>query len=136
MAALQLELDKIYEEKARGARRNWLEQGEKNTKYFFNLEKRNYEASSLTRLKINDQICEDKKLIARHVADFYQELYATNGGRKNNIDLFIKEVKTDIRSIDEGFKIIFDQKVSLAEVEKCIGSLKDNKSPGSDGLIN
>lgn len=35
-----------------------------------------------------------------------------------------------------GFKIICDQKVSLAEVDKCIGSLKDNKSPGSDGLIN
>ena len=30
----------------------WVEQGEKSAKYFFNLEKRNYEKKTITQLKI------------------------------------------------------------------------------------
>ncbi len=60
---LCLQLDHIYEERARGAfvrsRRKWLEEGEKNTKYFFNLEKRNAEMSSLVKLNIKGQISEE-----------------------------------------------------------------------------
>jgi hypothetical protein len=41
---LQNQLDTLYEEKARGAfirsRKQWLEKGRKNSRYFFNLEKR------------------------------------------------------------------------------------------------
>ena len=63
LTTAQAELDKIYEEKAKGAfvrsRRRWLEQGEKCTKYFFNLEKRNYEQSSLSKLRVNDEICDN-----------------------------------------------------------------------------
>ena len=39
-------LEKLYETKAKGviirSRARWTELGEKNTKYFFNLEKKNY----------------------------------------------------------------------------------------------
>lgn len=68
-----LELDSIYEDKARGvfirSRQKWLEEGEKNTKYFYNLEKRNANLiTSLTKLKINDKISEDPKHISSFVA--------------------------------------------------------------------
>lgn len=56
LAYLQTELDKSYEGRARGAfirsRRKWLKQGGKCTKYFFDLQKSNYEISSLSKLKI------------------------------------------------------------------------------------
>ena len=46
-AKLKKELQGIYEEKGRGAifrsKTRWIESGEKPTRYFFNLEKRNYE---------------------------------------------------------------------------------------------
>lgn len=74
LTTAQAELDKAYADKARGAfvrsRRKWLEQGEKCTKYFFNLEKRNFEQSSLSKLRINDLICDDKKQISEFVANF------------------------------------------------------------------
>ena len=47
---LQAELDKLYIIKAKGtfvrSRRRWLEEGETNSRYFYNLEKRNGEYTS------------------------------------------------------------------------------------------
>ncbi len=93
---LHLQLDLIYEEKARGAfvrlRRKWLEEGEKNTKYFFYLEKRNAEMSSLVRLNINGQITEDPNEIKHFVSKFYELLYKkSNDVDDTNFFLFIKQ---------------------------------------------
>lgn len=42
--SLQLEMDRMYEERAKGAfvRSRWLEEGLKNTKYFYNLERKKF----------------------------------------------------------------------------------------------
>lgn len=40
LSKLQIQLDKIYEEKAKGAFIKWMEHGEKNSKYFFRKEKK------------------------------------------------------------------------------------------------
>ncbi len=82
LSSLQIELDTLYEEKARGAftrsRQTWLEQGEKNTKYVFNLEKRSVEMSSLNNLLINNIVSEDQKEISQYVTQFYKHLYDSN----------------------------------------------------------
>lgn len=124
LAYLQTELDKIYEEKARGAfirsRRKWLEQGEKCTKYFFNLEKRNHEISSLCKLKINDTVYEDGKLISQFAVSFYEKLYLADPLNQDKMASFLQTIQPDIRRI---------------EVQKGIDALKDNKAPGNDGII-
>lgn len=82
LASLQLQLDTIYIDKARGAfirsRQKWMEQGEKNTKYFFNLENRNRELSSIRKLMINNKVCENNKDIAEYVSQFYKTLYTSD----------------------------------------------------------
>ena len=54
---LKNELTEIYSIKGKEAmfrsRTRWIENGEKPTKYFFNLEKRNYEKKIITQLKTN-----------------------------------------------------------------------------------
>ncbi len=84
---LQLELEQIYEYKAKGAfirsRRKWLEKGESNSKYFFNLERKNGDFSSLKNLKINDSLIVDPKFISNFVVTFYEKLYAQNNNRDN-----------------------------------------------------
>lgn len=88
LTTAQAELDNMYEERAKGAfvrsRRRWLEQGEKCTyctlivlKYFFNLEKRNYEQSSLGKLRINDAKCDNEKEISQYVVKFYKTLFSS-----------------------------------------------------------
>ena len=55
---LKQELCLIYENKGKGSiicsKTKWIEQGEKRTKYFFNLERRNYNHKTITELKHPD----------------------------------------------------------------------------------
>lgn len=52
--SLKIEMQAIYEEKGRAAifrsKCRWVEKGERPTKYFFNLEKRNYNRKTVTEL--------------------------------------------------------------------------------------
>ena len=54
---ISLQLDELYLDLAKGAfirsRAKWLEEGEKNSSYFFALEKRNGQRKALTSLNIN-----------------------------------------------------------------------------------
>ena len=57
LEALKFELEKIIEYRTKGAilrsRSRWYNEGEKNTKYFLNLEKRHYKQGTISRLKKN-----------------------------------------------------------------------------------
>lgn len=63
-----LQLDDLYLNLARGAfvrsKAKWLEEGEKNSNYFFALEKRNGQRKMLTSLNIEGNICNDATLIS------------------------------------------------------------------------
>ena len=56
--AVNSSLEKLLRHKTRGAilrsKSRWCEQGERNTRYFFNLEKRNYCKKTITKLKRSD----------------------------------------------------------------------------------
>ena len=75
--ALKNELNEIYSTKGKEAmfrsKVKWVEQGEKPTKYFFNLEKRNYEKKIITQLKISDgEIISDIKQINKEIEEYYK----------------------------------------------------------------
>lgn len=91
----QQELDDVPAERAEGAfihsgKNGWRK--ERNTKCVFSLERRNAEVNSRTKLKINDTICKDNKLITKYITDFYAKLYQPS--TKTNILETIKEAKT------------------------------------------
>ena len=75
---LKSELNEIYSTKGKEAmfrsKVKWVEQGEKPTKYFFNLEKRNYEKKKIiTQLKISDgEIISDIKQINKEIEEYYK----------------------------------------------------------------
>lgn len=137
LVKFQLELDKIFENKAKGAfvrsRRKWLEKGEKNSKYFFNLEKRNTELSSLKRLRIDDKVSTDSSEISQFVTSFYKKLYTKDEGI-GDARSFLENIKINSIVIDEDLKNNCDKAITLDEINKNIVKLKKNKSPGNDGL--
>lgn len=112
-----------------------MEEGEKNTKYFFNLEKRAGEKTSICKLMINNTPNENPKEISQHVAQFYQNLY-TSAQPTSNMDLFLDNVANIAKKIDNDFRDFCDDELSEIEIKDCIKSLKDNRSPGNDGLIS
>ena len=66
---LKSELEEIIKVRTQGAilrcKIKWYNEGEKNTKYFLNLEKRHFKLSTISQLKIADQefVTSDKEIL-------------------------------------------------------------------------
>lgn len=79
---LKLEFDKAYLELAKGAyiksRAKWLEEGEKNSSYFFAVEKRNSKRKTLSTLNIDGVTTKDPKEISEFDTKVYSNLYTSN----------------------------------------------------------
>ena len=56
----------------------WLEQGEKPTKYFFNLEKTNYEKKLIREVKLeNGEVTLDSTRIEKELEKYFTNMYAS-----------------------------------------------------------
>ena len=77
---LKKELQHQYNNKGKGAifrsKCRWVEEGEKATKYFFNLEKRNYNRKTINEIKLeNDETTTDKTQMLSMIRLYYINLY-------------------------------------------------------------
>ena len=103
------ELEDIFEKKGKEAifrsKSRWVEMGEKPTRYFFNLEKRNYEEKVILQLKTrSDEIITDIKEINKEIEIYFSELLqsqldTTLERESNNVDYKIL-TKTIARRIE------------------------------------
>ena len=133
------ELDKISYDQAREAcvrsKARWHEFGERSSKYFLNLERRNYENKCITSLiKENGSSTTDPEEILKEQKRFYQFLYSSQNPQVN----------------DPKFEVFFDndklEKLNDEQSKNCEGLLTENecwnvlkcfqkhKSPGNDGF--
>ena len=96
---LKTELQSIYEEKGRAAifrsKCRWVEKGERPTKYFFNLEKRNYNRKTITELLIEGETTtNNESQILEAIEKYYNELYTSvNNPQENDVDEFTEYLK-------------------------------------------
>ena len=78
---LKGELEKILEYRTKGAiirsKSRWYNEGEKNSRYCLNLEKRHFKQGTISQIKINDNefITTDKANLSECVS-FYKNLYS------------------------------------------------------------
>ena len=77
---------KIYEAKGEAAKFRakcrWLEKVERPTKFFFNLEKRNYNKKVITELEVDDgELIENDKEILSEIERYYRDLYSSKKKR-------------------------------------------------------
>ena len=114
----------------------WVEEGEKNTKYFLNLEKRNFNIKYIRKLitKDNEEITSLKDIINEEM-QFYQDLYTSKSKDEGNIsegqNFFEQNRIPQLPNLE---KIMCDEVLTLEEMTKALKLLPNNKSPGSDGF--
>ena len=112
------------------SRVKWFEEGERSTKYFLNLEKRNY-VSKLIPCLLSDQgkmihnQSEILTVLHRHFTEVFRD------DEDDHIDFLNSIELKQLSSVD------FDEMkkpLTLDEVGRALHAMKNNKSPGSDGF--
>lgn len=116
----------------------WYEEGEKNTKYFTSLEKRNYDNKVISQLQIDNKIIESPKEILDEEKKFYSNLYTESlsihdDTYKKSSDYFFDE-KDTFPNLDSVQKDMCDKEITEREITESIKELKNGRTPGSDGL--
>lgn len=131
---LKLQLQEFRENRLKGiiirSRINWLDQGEKPSKYFCHLENRNYRAKRMCFLEREngDRIYEQKELV-EETKNFYKKLYEKRNVETIDLDNLVNNQKklTDIeRESLEG-------EITFVEATEALKNMKNNKSPGNSG---
>jgi hypothetical protein len=138
LLALQNELINLRNEKLNGSfirsRANWIEQGEKSTKYFCNLEKQHASNKSIPFIQLDSGSCiYNQSDILQETAAFYENLYneqQTNTMYDLNNDL--KDCSAQKLNHKEACSL--EGLLTFDEVTYTLKHMKNDKSPGSDGF--
>ena len=131
------EIEQINAIKTKGAKLRSkitdIEDGDKPTKYFLNLEKKNYNIKHIKKLHLDSDVSiNDPNKILKSLKDYYQNLYNMND-RNSTFDDFLFE---DIPKLDIDSKESLEQPITLNELTAVIKKIKRRKSPGTDGLTS
>ena len=127
-------LDIITEGSIIRSRINWYEKGEKNNKFFLNLENNNYKRNWVRKLVSKDKkIVTEPKAIRRELENFYRDVYSDDLQEDaTSIEQFFGEISTPRLSDDSRMKC--EGELTIGECFNSLGTFKNNKSPGNDGL--
>ena len=121
------------------SRVRWAEEGEKSTKYFCNLESRNYINKTISRIeKDNGQTITKQEDILNEVKQFYENFYKNHDVNENQDN----EIISILEYIKQNPKLSFENRNKLEgeltekEILAALKKMKNNKSPGMDGFTS
>ena len=111
---------------------DWVEFGERNTKYFANLEKWNYKTKCISKLITEKRELNSQREILLEEQRFYENLYTSKGSDATCQEYFINN--ENIQKLTEEQKMDLESPMSIEELSKALKELPNGKSPGSDGF--
>ena len=135
--ALKEDWEMLEKDKMNGAilrsKARWTEEGEKNSKFFLNLEHHNQEVKNITSLLNTNgaQISEPNEIL-EYITMFYKNLYAPVSEKKFesiNECTFASDTKLNQSDSD-----MLDKPITENDLYESLSDLPNNKTPGSDGL--
>ena len=135
---LKDEYNTIQDEKAQGiivrSRANWAEYGEKNTKYFLQLERRNHNVKHIKSLITDNGVVHDPKDILEAERLFYSDLYTEKKDVNSDMydSVFLK--KNNVKTVGINTYNVCEQLLTLDECHTALEAMANNKTPGTDGL--
>ena len=130
------ELENLRKEKIKGqmtrARLQWLNEGEKPTSFFCKLENRNYTEKTMRKLQTDSgSIITNQKSILKEIHKFYSNLFKSRDDQTQNDMAREKISGANLKQVREGQ---LGNKLSVNELSKVLREMKNNKSPGIDGI--
>ena len=136
---LKEELYRIRKNKMEGvlvrARAKIIEDDEKSTNFFFNLEKYNYTSKIVSKLETNDgKIITDQFDILNETKRFYEDLYASKDSQLIDIGLFGLFRNNDIKRLNKDESDSLEGRITYREASLILKAMSNNRSPGSDGF--
>lgn len=129
-------LKEIEEKEYEGARlrskAKYVVEGEKCTKFFFDLEKKRGKAETIKEIRgKNGEIVEGNEKILEEIKYFYEDLFSARGVEEEEKKKLLNQIKVKVSEED---KKECDQEIREEEIERAINQLNKKKSPGIDGL--
>ena len=131
-------MSKIYSDKAKGAqirsRIKWVEEGEKNTKFFLGLEKARQTRKNITALNDNKgKLIKEQSKILELERDYYITLYETKNPDPIEIEEYIEATNIENKLFRDGSNAA-EGELTIEECSRSVFQMKLNKAPGIDGL--
>lgn len=135
----RLELEKIIELRTKGAilrsKSKWYNEGEKNTKYFLNLEKRHYKQGTISQIKTkNGEFVTANEKILNECENFYKNLYSSTSKTNDQNDINFCFECEDERNIYEEDLTACEGELTEKECLEALKDMESEKTPGTDGL--
>ena len=115
------------------SRVQWLEEGERPTRFFFKLERKRFERNIVSSILNSDDVeVFTREEIERAHVRFYSDLFTDEP-----IDAFFKQrcLESGEKSLSPPQRASCEGSLSLDELTNSVKSLNTGKSPGSDGLL-
>ncbi len=130
-------LDDYYKQRCKGAsiraRVKWFEEGERNTKYFLNLEKSQGVRKQLTKVRNkNNQVVTNGEDVLKETVQFYERLYKSQDISNADICTYMNNVEAPKLNGDDS--ACCEGLLTVDECKRAVFKMKKNKTPGSDGL--
>ena len=108
--------------------------GERPTKYFFNLEKRNYIKKTITKLRMEDEtVIKKETQILDAIENYFSNLYlSTDSTTQEDYDEYIQDLSLPRLSDEERDNM--EGVLTYEECKKVLETFQNDKSPGEDGF--
>jgi len=113
----------------------WFKDGDRNTTFFHVVVKRRNNSGGIHRLRIDNVVIEDPKIIEEHILDFYKTLYAqpiSHDQDTGNMEDFIGTYVTNLVSSEENMMLM--KCPDFLEIKNVVFNLNGNSAPGPDGF--
>ena len=116
------------------SRTQWHEEGERSTKFFLGLEKRNALKKSIGVIKTNEQILTGTNSILKAFTDNLNNKYNRRHMMPQFSEQFIKS--NVITLLNEQESNALDSPITYEELTEAMKKMKKRKSPGSNGYTS
>ena len=130
-----MEQDRLKSSQIR-IKQKFISEGDKNSKFFFNLEKSQASSKLITSLHLdNGNIITDQFDILQSQKEYYEKLYNQNKNEDNidqNLDTFLRNCSIPILTDQDSNSC--EGIITMEEASKALLMMNNNSSPGLDGL--